>query len=234
MIYSEITLCGGGSLERFMRGWNTSMAILTPSEVGVVLSDLHHVIFQSRVSADYVESDPRDFFDSYEKFYEKLACGYKFDWRSDWRYFNWHIGITNDTSKCEYGPPFQDKNDDQMYKINTFSEPCVGIGPFALYIPDDKKLYKNYSYTQFPQFTVGIKVAYPRLFVRDENEQMVEVFTETYKVYQMICERIKKISKGLVFVSNGKKYNANVKIGNDVRNDLKKFYFFTYYGCTEI
>lgn len=218
-------------MKRFMNGWNISRFIISPAETKQALSGYHHVNFQSRVSADYVESEPHSFFAGYQSFYEKLANGYAFEWKRDWQYFGWHTGITNDLLKCAYGAPFRDEKDKQMYKTSAFSEPCVGIGPFALYISGDKKLHTNYSYTQFPQFTVGIQIEYPKLFIKGEDGQITEAVTDTFGVYETICKRIKGISKGLTFTALEKTYRANVKIGTHAKNDFMNFNFATHFGC---
>ena len=44
-----------------------------------VLKELHHVIFNTRVEADYKESDSQFFFKNYKKFYDKLMSGYIFN-----------------------------------------------------------------------------------------------------------------------------------------------------------
>jgi len=37
-------------------GWNRFKFIITPKEMEEILYDLHHVVFNARVQADYIES----------------------------------------------------------------------------------------------------------------------------------------------------------------------------------
>jgi len=213
-------------MKMFIKGWNKFKFIITPDELEQVFDGFRHVVFQRRVPADYVESETGIFSQNYRNFYEKLAAGYRFEWKRDYKYFDLHMGFTDDLSKCSYGASFQDKRDGKFYKTSKFSEPCVGVSPFALYIADDGKLHTNYSYTQFPEYAVGLQLEYPKLSMAGE-----EVMTDTFKVYQTICERIKKISKGLVFQSGEKLYKPNVKISSGAREDFERFYFAKHFGC---
>lgn len=219
-------------MKPFVNGWNIFKCILTPSELREALAGFSHVNFQSRVSEDYVQSNPNEFFDKYESFYQKLMGGYCFEWKQDWEYFQWHTGITNNLDKCAYGTPFKDEKNGKLYKLSNFAEPCVGIGPFALTISGDKKLHTNYSYTQFPQFTVGLQIEYPHLLVRGENGETKDAPTDTFAVYNIICQRIKEMCSGLTFTAYEKKYRANVKIGALAQQHFLNFNFSKFHHCT--
>ncbi len=106
-----------------------------------VLKELHHVIFNARVEADYKESDSQFFLKNYKKFYDKLMSGYIFNYEIDYEHLDLYMGFTDDLNKCIFGETFKDKNDHLLYKISKFTEPWVTISSFAMQIYSDNKLY---------------------------------------------------------------------------------------------
>jgi len=220
------------ALNYYSEGWNIFNFIVTPDELREVLSDFHHVINNRRVLADYVESDPEDFFVCYQKLYDKLSAGCKIENRYDWMGIL-YVGVTDNLSKCAYGEPFC--HDDVYYKTKNFSECCPSICPFPLFIDHKKHINTSYCYAQMPEYTVGLSLSYPKktvFYSKDDNGE-ITVHDEleadrlaSFKVYQEIVKRVKSISKGMKITLSGKEYRPNVKISKNAEPDFYNFYFY--------
>jgi hypothetical protein len=109
---------------------------------------------------------------------------------------------------------------------------------FILFLDKNKKLFSNYSYTQFPENIIGLEIEYPKQIYHydNENKETTKIgnFDEmdTYKnVYKIIVERIKKISKNLCFTIDGKEYKTAIRISKNIFEDVKEIYFIKNNNC---
>lgn len=222
----------------YVSGWNIFKFIITPSEVENIFQNIHHVINNARVPDGYIESNKNIFFQNYKNMYEKLAEGYKFEWKKDWRSFDLHMSFSDDLSKCVYGKKFLDKTDGKYYMLSDFKEPPVNISPLCMTFSEnkkDEKLYTVFSYTQFTEFTAGLEISYPKniSLPKQDKEDEYETFKceeiETYKLYTSFISEIKKITKPLRFKIGDKEYKPSVRISETAKNDFRNFYFSKYY-----
>jgi hypothetical protein len=222
----------------FVKGWNTFKFLVSPIELENVLNGFHFLINNQRVPENYVETDPKEYFEKYKMFYEKLVSNYKFTWKTDHNITDLMMGFSSDLSKCGYGKIFMDKNNKKYYKSPDFKEPSVGINPFILFLDKNRKLFSNYSYTQFPENLIGLQIEYPKQmhYYDKESKEITETInlneTDTYNnVYKIIVERVKQISRNLCFTIDGKEYKTVIKISKNIFEDVKKIYFIKNNNC---
>ena len=227
-------------MDGYIKGWNLFNFLISPQELESIIKKFHHVEYTIRVSENYVETDPQEYIQKYKKFYEKLTSNYKFVWNKDYKLFDLNIGLSNDLSKCTYGKKFLDENDQKYYKISDFKEPSVGLSIFILFLNKDKKLFSNYSYTQFPENAIGLQMQFPKDFYyyeKENNEVIIkeeincnnmETFNEVYKT---IVSEIKNISKNLIFTIGEKEYKTSIKVSKNITNEIKNIYFMSENNC---
>jgi hypothetical protein len=227
-------------MKYFSKGWNTFKFLVSPLELTTIIKEFHHIEFSKRVPENYIESDPIECFNKYKIFYDKLISNYKFVWETDFDLFDFRIGLSNDLSKCTYDKKFMDKKDKKYYKISNFKEPCVGINIIVLRFDENKKLFSNYSYIQFPENTMGLEIQYPKelYYYEEVNGEIVTKRAincneiETYNnVYKKIVEDIKKISKNLAFTMDGKEYKTSIKVSKSIIEEVKNIYFIKNNKC---
>jgi hypothetical protein len=227
-------------MKYFPKGWNIFKFLVSPPELTAIIKEYHHIEFGRRVPANYIESDPIEFFNKYKIFYDKLVSNYKFTKEIDFDLSNLMIGLSNDLSKCTYDKEFMDKNNKIYYKLSNFKEPCVGINIVVLRFDKNKKLFSNLSFTQFPENIIGLEIHYPKelYYYEKVNSEIIIKETincnkiETYNsVYIKIMEDIKRISKNLVFAMDGKEYKTTIKVSKSIMEDVKNIYFIKSNKC---
>ena len=98
--------------------------IVTPDELRLILNDFHHVVVNTGVRKNYVESNPNDFFFTYDALYEKLKNGAKLLWKTDYDIADFSTGITDHLENCIYQPS-------SRLSVPNFAEPCPFIDTFA-------------------------------------------------------------------------------------------------------
>lgn len=223
-------------MKYYPQGWKKFRFIIAPHEMEQVLSGLHHVVFNCCVPADYKETDPETFHERYRALYEKLSSGYALEWPRDYRYFDARTGLTNDLSCCPYSQIMQNEDTGEPYKRAEFEEPCVAVDPFVLIVDQNGKLCSQCSYYQFPAYTIGMELQYPKHICRFSREtEGIEALIscsdlETYKAYESIVGNVKGIAHKLVFTIHGKKHRPDVWISKWAENDFQHFYFAKHYG----
>ena len=222
-----------------IKSWKQFQFIITPAEMESTLEGLHHVVFNARVEANYKESDSQFFFKNYKKFYDKLMSGYIFNYEVDYEYLNLYMGFTDDLSKCIFGEPFKDTNDNLLYKISKFREPCVTISPFAMQICSDNKLYTKLSCFSGSEFIIGTELQFPKTLIyspppHTKSTKSSEIVPctdmENNKVYELISKRIKSITKNWRFETNEKAFRSAVRISKKAREDIKNSYFVDHFN----
>lgn len=220
-------------MKYYSKGWNIYNFLITPEELKSALMGFHHVEYSRRVPEDYKETEQEVTFEKYEGLYNKLSSGRKLSWKEDWKAFDLLIGFTNDLSKCTYGPRFMDEQNKLYYKLSNFEEPCVGLNIFVLHINAKGKLCSNYSYTQFPESTIGLQLQFPKSLILCQNQEMISCNEiETYnKVYKVITERISEITKKLTLLIDGKEHKTNIRISSQAKEKLGNFYFIKNSNC---
>ena len=194
----------------YPKGWNKFKFIVNLIEFENIIEDYF-----------IVEKNINEIINEYKIFYEKLTSNYKFEWKNDYKYFNFlPIGITNNLEKNIK---------------NNVVEPSVGIGFFVLHFFGKKnKLHSNFSYTQFPEKVMGLELTYPKklYYYKKENNEIKITKTivcdkiETYnEVYKKLTEKISKLSKNLIIIKDEIEIKTNIKLSINAKEEIKNTYF---------
>ena len=101
LCYNE-TKKGGGKMQYYERSNKKLHFIVTPDELRKILQGFHHVVVNTGVRKNYVESNPNDFLFTYDTLYEKLKNGVKLVWKTDYDIVDFSTGITNHLENCIY------------------------------------------------------------------------------------------------------------------------------------
>ena len=193
----------------YPKGWNTYKFIVTPIEFEDLIDEFY-----------IVKKDKNVIINEYKIFYEKLISNYKFEWKNDFKYFNFlPIGLTNNLEKN---------------KENNAIEPSVGINFFVLhFFGKEKKLHSNFSYTQFPEKVMGLELTYPKeLYYYEKKGNDVKIIKkiecneiENYnEVYKKLIGKINKVSKNLIIIEE-KEIRTNIKLSINAKEKIRNTYF---------
>jgi hypothetical protein len=199
-------------LNFFPRGWNSYRFFITPDE------------FENVTNGFYVVGkDINIIRNEYKIFYERLISNYQFVWRNDYKHFNFL--------------PIEISNHLEENQNNNRIEPFVRMSFFVLHFwGKENKLHSNFSFTQFPEKTMGLELTYPKeLFNYEKEDPEVKIIKrvkcdelETYhKVYQELIVRINKLCKNMVLIKDEKEIRTNVKLSINAKEEIKNVFFIT-------
>ena len=206
--------------------------IVTPDELRLILNDFHHVVVNTGVRKNYVESNPNDFFFTYDALYEKLKNGAKLLWKTDYDIADFSTGITDHLENCIYQPS-------SRLSVPNFAEPCPFIDTFC-FLPWKEQLSTSFSVTQFPENVCGLCLYFPtKIEYENDTEKhsagIVEcTCLDDFETYETLVERIKSITKPLKLDWDGKVHRTSVRISDEAKKDFSKFYFVTSNNITVI
>ena len=204
--------------------------IITPDELREVLKDFHHVVVTRGVRKGYVESDPNDFFFTYDALYERLKNGDKLVYEKDYDLVNVSTGITAHLGNCIYEPS-------SRLSVPKFAEPCPFLDTFCL-IPHKDQLSATFWVGQFPQYVCGlclyfpVKIEYENATEKHEAGIVNQTELDDYATYQLLLDRIKAITKPLKLDFMGKTRRTAVRISEAAKKDFANFYFVTAFNAT--
>lgn len=202
--------------------------IVTPDQLRLLLQDYHHVIVNTGVGKNYVESDPNDFYLKYDTLYSKLKNGDKLVWKDDYCIADFTIGITRHLENCLYQPT-------NKRSIPNFVEPCPWISTFCLTFWKDQ-LSTAFAVHQFPENVCGLYLCYPtKVEYNEENVKHAKGITDStdfddFHTYMVLSSEIKKITKPLKLEINGRIRRTTIRISDEAKKDIDNFYFFTSDG----
>ena len=206
--------------------------IVTPDELRLILNDFHHVVVNTGVRKNYVESNPNDFFFTYDALYKKLKNGTKLLWKTDYDIADFSTGITDHLENCIYQPS-------SRLSVPNFAEPCPFIDTFC-FLPWKEQLSTSFSVTQFPENVCGLCLYFPTKieYENDTEKHSADIVECTclddFETYETLVERIKSITKPLKLDWDGKKHRTSVRISDEAKKDFSKFYFVTSNNITVI
>lgn len=206
--------------------------IVTPVELRAVLKDFHHVVVSAGVRKSYVESNPNDFFVTYDALYEKLKNGVKLIWKTDYAVAHFSTGVTAHLENCIYQPS------DHLC-VPKFIEPCPVVDTFGFY-PYKDQLSTSFSVTQFPENVCGLCLRFPTKieYENDTEKHSAGIVDCTEldddKTYEILKKRIKAITKPLKMDFDGKARRTAVRISDRAKSDFCHFYFATSNRITVI
>jgi len=194
----------------YPKGLNTYKFIINPIEFEYLIDKIYTV-----------NKEKNEIILDYKIFYEKLTSNYKFEWKKDYRYFNFlPIGLTSNL----------EKNIE-----NNVIEPSVGMSFIVLhFFGKENKLHSKFSYTQFPEKVMGFELTYPKelhYYEKKGNETKIlkkigcnEI--ENYnEVYKRLVENINKISKNLIIIKEEKEIKTNIKLSTNAKEEMRNTYF---------
>ena len=223
-----------GSIETkyYDLSWNKFLFIITPPELEAVFTGYHFVVQNTGVPKGYIESDPRQFFETYEALYQKLKNGEKLIWKKDYAIADFHTGITRHIENCIYAPS-------SKQSIPVFREPCPLIETFC-FLPWKEQLSTSFSITQTPENICGLRMVFPSKIEytsadgKHEKGIVEDSALDDYETFCTIIADIKNITKPLKLLMNNKSHRTAVRISPEAKRDLAGFYFITANNITII
>lgn len=204
--------------------------IVTPDELRSILKGFHHVVVDTGVRKNYIESDPNNFLFTYDALYEKLKNNIKLVWKTDYDIAHFSTGITAHLENCIYQPSTK-------LSVPNFAEPCPFIDTFCFF-PWKDRLSTSFSVTQTPENVCGLCLCFPTKIEYENDTQKhpagIDDCSELadYETYEILVERIKSITKPLKLDWDGKVRRTSVRISNEAKKDFGNFYFSTSNGIT--
>jgi hypothetical protein len=199
--------------------------IVTPDELREILKGFHHVVVDTGVRKNYVESNPNDFFFTYDALYEKLKNGEKLVWKTDYDIAHFSTGITAHLENCIYGPSTR-------LSVPNFAEPCPYIDTFCI-LPWKGQLSTSFSATQSPENVCGLCLYFPKKieYPQDTDKHSAGIINAAelndFETYEILAERIKSVTKPLKLDFDDKIRRTAVRISNEAKKDFENFYFIT-------
>jgi hypothetical protein len=199
--------------------------IVTPNELREILQGFHHVVVNAGVRKNYIESNPNDFFFTYDALYEKLKKGVKLIWNTDYDIVDFSTGITAHLENCIYQPSTR-------LSVPTFEEPCPFVETFC-FLPWKEQLSTSFSVTQFPENVCGLSLSFPtRIEYENDTEKHSAGIVECsqladFETYETLVKRIKSITQLLKLDFGGKLRRTSVRISAEAKKDFSNFYFAT-------
>lgn len=212
-------------------GWNTFCFLISPKEMEDILTPYHLVINNQHVPMDYTESAISEYIQAYGALYEMLMSGVKITWARDYPLFV-HRAITSNLSGCKYGRVHMYEG--KQYKLADFEEPAVNISPFALTFHKDEKYQvrcsTEYSYTQFAECFMGVRLTYPKYIQYKRNDTYTALQStqdlRSYQDYERLKDSVKKITKPLTVIAADKVKKVNARISAEAKKSLNACYSF--------
>ena len=204
--------------------------IVAPDELREILQGFHHVVVNTGVRKNYVESNPDDFFFTYDTLYEKLKSGDKLVWKTDYDIAFFSTGLTAHLENCIYKPSTR-------LSVPNFAEPCPFMDTFC-FLPWKEQLSTSFSVTQYPEYVCGLCLRFPTKieYENDTEKHSAGIVDCTclddFETYETLVERIKSITKPLKLEWDGKTRRTAVRISDKAKNDFDKFYFITLFNIT--
>ena len=206
--------------------------IVTPDELRAILKGFHHIVVNTGVRKNYIESNPNDFFFTYDALYDKLKSSIKLVWKTDYDIADFSTGITSHLENCIYQPSTR-------LSVPDFAEPCPFIDTFCI-LPWKDQLSTSFSVTQFPENVCGLCLCFPTKieYEKDTTKHSAGIVECTclddFETYETLVERIKSITKPLKLDFNGKIRRTSVRISDKAKKDLVNFYFIDSNNITVV
>ena len=198
-----------------VRVWEKLRIIVTPQELRQILGDLHHVSLNG-VHKGYTESDPEQLFQGYASLYERLKNGDQLDWKQDHQTVFLQTGLTGNLSSCAY------KNTNKLC-VPDFSEPCAFAETFCLVLQRGQLSAAGWV-GQFPENTVGICIGVPKKVEFSDGTKTLEELAD-HQAYERLILRIKSLTKPLKLQIGEKIYRPSVRVSQQAKGDLQRFWF---------
>ena len=208
---------GDIGVQYFVESWEKTYFLLTPAEFRSVFNDFSFVVSYKRVEKEYTVSEPEQIFRQYTVLYQLLSSGKQCVWSEDYDILGFSIGVTAHPENCCYSGTGR-------WKIPNFSEPCVELQAFCVRPFGNTPLSKGWEISQCPQNTIGIEMMFPRKITPNQKETQSFETLADHTTWEDICKRIKTIAPNLYIMHNGKKYNTRIRVSQEAKKDLQKFY----------
>ena len=199
--------------------------IVTPDELRSILKGFHHVVMNTGVRKNYIESNPNDFLCTFDALYAKLKNSEKLVWKTDYGIVDFSTGITAHLENCIYQPSTK-------LCVPDFKEPCPFIDTFC-FLPWKDQLSTSFSVTQFPENVCGLCLYFPTKieYEKDTEKHSAGIVEYTnlddFQTYETLVERIKSITKPLKMEFDNKVRRTAVRISDEAKKDFCNFYFVT-------
>ena len=219
-------------------GYSNFNFIITPEELKSVLAGLHLLEHSRNVPLNYVETSVTEYVTAFSNLYDKLIKGYELG--SEELINPLCIGICSDLSAFEYGN--EHEYDGAMFKTACFSMPCADVEPFSVCFLRRKdgaeQLNLTGSALQFPQYTAGLHLTYPkRLRYLDKAQWEAPVNAEnlpSYADFVLLTERIREITHPLILQRGEQTLKPKIYVSSAAENAIDKLYFLRHYGFAAV
>ena len=213
---------GGDSMRFYIMSHKRFNFVITPDELREILKEFHHVVVNTGVKKNYIESDPEEFFLLYEALYAKLKNGDRLVWQDDWKIATLATGITQHLDNCRYVATTRKS-------VPDFLEPCPFLEAFCI-VPYKEKLSTAFSVLHFAEYICGLSLFFPNkvefLTTTRKHPQGIVMGSalDDYISYQKLVSAIRKITKPLTLQFNGRTCRPTIRISDKAKKDFCNFY----------
>ena len=189
--------------------------IVTPDELRGLLCDYHHVIVNTGVPRNYIESNPNDILSTYEALYAKLKNGEKLIWKKDYSIAMFSMGFTNHLENCLYAPS-------NRLSSPNFLEPCPWISTFCFAFWKDQ-LSTSFGVEQFPENVCGLCLYFPTKVDYFEGNTkhgkgiVHRADFDDLETYEKLVTEIKRMTKPLKVQVHGSTRRTSVRISPEAK-----------------
>ena len=210
------------------KGWNSFHFILTPDEFPKVFDGLQYSFVETgtRVESDYKETSKENYFRAYKYFFEILLTGQQpLGNREPWAIESAvRESIINDIAKISFREITDNWGKPIPYKLVEPSEPVINISPFYLLFLGEKKESLTIA-SDNKEGVIGLQLSYPKFvtWFNTENPELMETNSyDTYTLYGILVERIKKNTRKAKIQSPVKLFKPNFWISRDAVSLINK------------
>ncbi len=211
----------------------------TPDEVATVMKAgaFHTLIVNTHVPKNYIETPVDECLSAYRTLFEKLASGARLSWEEDWSLFPCRH-LTRDPSLCVWERQHVYRGRTYTSAPRDYAARCLQMEPFILYRePHEGRAAtysKVYSYTQFPEYTVGLQFhcATRRTWWDEDGASHTEDMTGSPDSadLQWLRTAFGAITKPLKFEDGVRVVNPGIRVSPAAKEALKGFHFFANGG----
>lgn len=209
-------------------GWQSYPFLVTPEELRTAFEPFKLVISNACVPIDYTDTPVGEFIENYSALYKRLISGEVLSGKN--MGVLGHIAITSNLSEVKFG--MEHELDGKMVKAVIHDKsisPMPYLAPFTfMTYCENNKLYVSTraSYLAYPEFIFGYEINFRKFSQSDKDYYGISSEKEfkTYPDYQLFRKNIAKITKPLSFNLDGIVKKTSIRISDEVKIHLPKFY----------
>lgn len=207
-------------VDYWVKKWLKFNFVVTPTELEAIFKDLDYFIAvtNQRVPLDYKITDKTSIFREYSLFFQRVVSGK--EWQKDWNSVPICTSLTTNPNHIKYAPfEIEEENKIKKFKkVVAVEESLISIGVFSLMIDHKDRLTTAYFDTQGNSL-LGLQFSYPKEIYLNEKNMETKNFS-TYNLYNTLIHRIKKKTKKVKAMRNGKQSKPNFWLSEKVLSEI--------------